>query len=75
MPKRKVVRSLILWCILSLGLYALFFANAGAVVDFFKRGGVGPAAVLVVTAIIFSQIHGNFAGAIYEFFGIRPKGH
>lgn len=74
MSKRKAAVNLIVWGILSLGLYGLLFAYADAVMRFFTQGGVGPAAALVVAAIVFSQIHGNFTGVFYEFLGIRPKG-
>ncbi|TYO92316.1 hypothetical protein [Desulfallas thermosapovorans] len=69
--KGGILRNLILWGILSLALYTLVFANQGIVMDYFTRGGVFAIAV-IVTALVFSFVHGAFSNYLVEAMGFKP---
>jgi hypothetical protein len=73
--KKRPIGKLFFWGAFSLGLYALVFLNADAVQNYFGAGGVVRAGVIVAVAIIFSLVHGNFAGTFWDVVGIRAKKH
>jgi uncharacterized membrane protein (DUF485 family) len=58
------------WGVISLVMYGLVFSNQAAVTRFFTRGGVMAVAV-VVTALVFSIIHGTFANYVLDVCGIE----
>ncbi|MGO0123264.1 hypothetical protein [Desulfothermobacter acidiphilus] len=72
--RRKPWGTLLLWGALSLGLYALVFIKGDALQQFVAVGGIGKAAIVVAVAIVFSLVHGNFAGTFFEALGIRARG-
>ena len=56
----------------SVGLYALLFANEASVVEFYTKGGAY-AALPVVTAFLFSFVHGAFASNFLSVLGLEAK--
>lgn len=67
------VWKLILWGITSMALYLAVFTNQQAVTDYFTRGGVY-AVPVIVTALVFSFVHGAFAHFFIEVIGFKPLG-
>lgn len=67
---RSVIRAVI-WGLISLAMYLMVFLNQQAVTDYFTRGGFY-AAPLIVTALVFSLVHGAFASYFIEAIGFRP---
>lgn len=73
-PKPKngsVVKTLVL-AAASTGLYAALFANEATVLEFFTKGN-GYAALPVVTAFLFSFVHGAFASQCLETLGLTAR--
>jgi len=69
--KPNPLRNVILWGIASLTLYLLVFTNQDTVMDYFSRGGFFAIAV-IVTALIFSFVHGAFSNYLIETMGFKP---
>jgi len=61
----------IVWGLVSMALYAILFFNQQTVTDYFIRGGAFSLAV-IVTALIFSFVHGAFANYLIEAIGFKP---
>ncbi|SFG01638.1 hypothetical protein SAMN05660649_00483 [Desulfotomaculum arcticum] len=61
----------IVWGVVSMALYVIVFLNQQAVTDYFTRGGVFSLAV-IVTALVFSFVHGAFANYFIEAVGFKP---
>lgn len=59
------------WGIVTLVAYLLVFAHQETVTNYLTRGGVF-AILVIVTALLFSFIHGAFANYFLELVGIRP---
>ncbi|MEW6572864.1 MAG: hypothetical protein AB1374_04450 [Bacillota bacterium] len=73
--EKKPVGKLLFWGILSLGLYTVLFMKGTTIQEYFMTGGVFRAGLLTVIAIVFSIIHGNFAGFFWDVVGIKGKKH
>lgn len=67
----KSVRQAVIWGILSIFMYLAIFLNAQTVTDYFTRGGIF-AVPVIVTALLFSFIHGAFANYFIEAIGFKP---
>ncbi len=72
--KKKPVGGMIIFGALSLAGYLALMKNQGWVSEEFTMGG-WHAAYPVVTAIIFSFIHGAFASNLLSVLGIEAKKH
>jgi len=68
----KTLLRAILFGAVSIALYLLVFLNQDTITEYFSRGGFY-AVVVVLTAIVFSLIHGTFANYVLELIGIRAK--
>jgi len=66
----RPVRQAIFWGIISLAAYLLVFLNQQTVTHYFTQGGFY-AVLVVITALMFSFIHGAFANYVLEALGIR----
>ncbi|MDK2887439.1 MAG: hypothetical protein PWP72_317 [Thermoanaerobacter sp.] len=69
--QKKPTGRAILWGIISLAAYLALFINQDVVTRNFARGGIFAIAV-ILTAMIFSFIHGAFASYLLEALGIQP---
>ncbi|BCS95398.1 hypothetical protein DSLASN_10300 [Desulfoluna limicola] len=58
--------------IMSVSLYAILFMNVETVMLWFTKGG-GYAALPILTALLFSLVHGAFTGNIWSLLGINAK--
>lgn len=67
---RNSIIKAVLWGIVSAILYLVLFSNQQQVTDYFTRGGTFAIAVLV-TALLFSIVHGTFANYLIESLGIK----
>lgn len=61
----------VLWGFVSIILYLLVFLNQQTVTDYFTRGGFY-AAPVIITALVFSFVHGAFANYLIEVIGFKP---
>ena len=68
--KKKPIGKMLFMGILSLGLYAALLMNQDLVNGSFAQGGVY-ALLPIVTAFIFSFIHGSFTGNFWTVMGIE----
>lgn len=68
--KSRPIKRAVLWGIVSLAAYLLIFLNQDTITQYFTRGGF-MAAVVVITAISFSIVHGTFAHHILDILGIE----
>ena len=58
--------------VLSIGSYLLLFKNIQIIMDYFTRGGKY-AALIILTALFFSFVHGAFASNTLDVLGLKPK--
>jgi len=72
--KKKPFGSMIIFGALSLGGYVALMKNQGWVSEEFTMGG-WHAAYPVLTAVIFSFVHGAFASNMLTILGIEAKKH
>jgi hypothetical protein len=70
--KRKALNGAIGFGIFSAVLYLAVFANQGTVMTYFTKGGVY-GALPVLTAFIFSFVHGAFTGNFWSAVGIEAS--
>ena len=70
--KSKPYVKMVVFGILSISSYIGLFSNKALVMDYFTRGGKY-AALVIVTALYFSFIHGAFASNTLEVLGLTPK--
>ncbi|HHW42875.1 hypothetical protein GFC01_01445 [Desulfofundulus thermobenzoicus] len=68
--KKPFVQAII-WGVLSLLAYVLLFTNQDLVTQYFSQGGVFAIAILL-TAMLFSFVHGAFASYLLDVVGIQP---
>jgi F0F1-type ATP synthase assembly protein I len=68
--KKKPVGKLLITGIASITLYALLFSNQDFVSGTFTRGGLY-AFLPIITALIFSFIHGAFTGHFWTVMGVE----
>lgn len=67
----KYLRQAVIWGIISLVMYLSVFLNQQSVTDYFTRGGFF-AIPVIVTALLFSFVHGAFANYFIEAIGFKP---
>ncbi|HEX9020552.1 MAG TPA: hypothetical protein VF903_04775 [Nitrospirota bacterium] len=68
--KRKPVGSMIVMGIISVALYAALLLKQDLVNDTFAKGGLY-AFLPILTAFVFSYIHGSFTGSFWTVLGIE----
>lgn len=68
--KKKPVVKMISMGIISIALYAALLMNQDIINDYIGRGGVY-AFLPIVTAFIFSFVHGNFTGDFWTVLGVE----
>lgn len=68
--KQKPYMKAILFGLLSIGCYVGLFSNKAIVMDYFTRGGKY-AGLVILTAFVFSFIHGAFASNTLEVLGLE----
>lgn len=68
--KKKPYGKLLIAGILSVALYVLLLTKQGLVNDYFSRGGLY-AFLPIITAFIFSIVHGSFTGSFWTTLGIE----
>lgn len=72
--KKKPVLGMVLFGALSLALYVVLLTNQKLVMDVFTKGGVYTAWP-ILTAFLFSFIHGAFASNLLSVLGLEAKKH
>jgi uncharacterized BrkB/YihY/UPF0761 family membrane protein len=70
--KRKALKGAIAFGILSAVLYLAVFLNQDTVMDYFTKGGVY-GALPVLTAFLFSFVHGAFTGKFWTAVGVEAS--
>jgi hypothetical protein len=73
-PKKKPVLGMVVFGAVSLALYYALLTNQKLVMDVFTRGGVYTAWP-ILTAFVFSFIHGAFASNLLSVLGLEAKKH
>ncbi len=68
--KKKPVASLIIMGIVSIALYAILLAKQDFINEYVGRGGLY-AIFPIVTAFLFSFVHGTFTGNFWTVLGIE----
>ncbi len=68
--KKKPYGTLLIMGISSIALYATLLTHQDVITTYFARGGVY-AFLPIVTAFLFSFIHGNFTGSFWTVLGIE----
>ncbi|MHB8844588.1 MAG: hypothetical protein ACYC7L_07525 [Nitrospirota bacterium] len=68
--KKKPVGRMIVMGLLSLALYALLLAKQDDVNSIFAKGG-WYAFLPIITAFVFSFVHGNFTGDFWTVLGVE----
>jgi uncharacterized membrane protein (DUF485 family) len=68
--KKKPVGKMIIMGIISISLYTALLMNQDIINNYIGRGGVY-AFLPIVTAFIFSFIHGNFTGDFWTVLGVE----
>ena len=62
-----------LWGIISLTAYATVFMNEKTVISYFAAGGYMAVLAIMVTALVFSLVHGTFAHYVVEIIGLEAN--
>lgn len=70
--KKKPVGKMIVAGLLSLTLYTLLLTKQDIINDYFGRGG-WYAVLPIITAFIFSFVHGSFTGSFWSVLGVEAK--
>ncbi|MBI5205476.1 MAG: hypothetical protein HZA11_11215 [Nitrospirae bacterium] len=70
--RKKPIGKMIFMGILSVALYAVLLMKQDAINSYFGRGGIY-ALLPIVTAFIFSFIHGAFTGDFWTVLGVEAK--
>jgi hypothetical protein len=73
-PKKNYTLPMVIFGAMSIGLYVALFRYQGWVTDTFTKGGIYTAWP-ILTAFVFSFIHGAFASNLLSFLGIEAKKH
>lgn len=73
-PKKNYSLPMVVFGALSIGLYVALFRYQDWVTDVFTKGGVYTSWP-ILTAFVFSFIHGAFASNLLSFLGIEAKKH
>jgi hypothetical protein len=69
---KKPYAKTIIMGIVSIGLYAALLMNQGAINDYVGRGGAY-ALLPILTAFVFSFVHGSFTGNFWTSLGVEAK--
>ena len=70
--KGKPIVKAIIWGIFTIAAYLAVFLNVDTVMGYLTRGGGVFAGVVLVTALLFSFVHGAFANYLIESLGLKP---
>lgn len=70
--KRKALKAAIGFGILSSILYLALFLNQGTVMTYYTKGGLY-AVLPVMTAFLFSFVHGAFTGSFWSAVGVEAS--
>ncbi len=70
--KKRPIARMIAYGLGSVVLYALLLTNQDIINQTFTRGGLY-ALLPIVTAFIFSIVHGNFTGYFWTVLGVEAK--
>jgi hypothetical protein len=68
--RKKLILKTLLYGAITAALYAAVFSHAGAIAEYFARGGTY-AALPVATVFVFSFAHGAFAHNLWSMLGIE----
>lgn len=69
-PKKKPIGKMLFLGVLSIALYAALLFKQDIIIEYFGRGGFY-ALLPIVTALIFSYIHGSFTSHFWTVMGIE----
>ena len=70
--RKKPIGKMIFMGIISVALYAVLLMKQDAINSYFGRGGIY-ALLPIITAFIFSFIHGSFTGDFWTVLGVEAK--
>lgn len=70
---KRPVAALIATGLVSATLYALVYVYEAEIMQSFTRGDGLYWALPVITAFVFSFVHGAFTGYFWEVLGVRPR--
>lgn len=70
--KKTVVVKMLLMGLVSFALYALLFTEQEFINAHFAKGGLY-AFLPIITAFVFSIVHGSFTGNFWSSLGMHPK--
>lgn len=70
--KKKPVGKMIVTGIITIILYTLLLTNQETINSYFGRGGIY-AFLPIITAFIFSFVHGAFTGSFWTVLGVEAK--
>ncbi len=70
--RKKPLGRMLFMGILSVALYAVLLLNQDTISSYFGRGGIY-AFLPIITAFIFSFIHGSFTGDFWTVLGVEAK--
>jgi hypothetical protein len=60
------------FAVISIALYTLLLFKQSLILDYVTRGG-SYTILPIITAFVFSFVHGNFTGGFWSLFGIEAK--
>lgn len=70
--KRKPLGKTMILGIISVMLYAILLMNQDIINSYFGKGGLY-ALLPIITALIFSIVHGSFTGSFWTVLGVEAK--
>ncbi|WP_236891540.1 hypothetical protein [Desulfoluna limicola] len=70
--RKKLITSTVITGIMTVALYAEFFSHEEVVMSWFTKGGAY-AALPILTAFLFSFVHGAFTSNIWSILGVEAK--
>lgn len=70
--KKKPLGETIILGIISVALYAILLINQDTINSYFGKGGLY-ALLPIITAFMFSVVHGSFTGNFWTLLGIKAK--
>ena len=70
--RRRALKSAIAFGVLTAALYLAVFLNQGTVMTYFTKGGIY-GALPVMTAFLFSFVHGAFTGNFWTAVGVEAS--
>lgn len=69
-PKKKPIGKMMFFAMISIALYAALLVKQGLINEYFGQGGLY-AIWPIITAFLFSFVHGNFTGNFWTVLGIE----